>query len=128
VRPTDDRYCGHIGRICLHDGDAVQPPVREPSLEGRPATPKRAQCIFSESTLFWKILVTRVKRIQQGSYQQSDNTLLRNSYFGLLARCSNPSLLFATPIKRQPTARREHDRKLCYAIGAGDVWPQEKRG
>ena len=44
---------------------SVQPPVRESSLEGRPATLKRAQCVFSESTLFWKILVTRVKQIQK---------------------------------------------------------------
>jgi len=73
--------------------------MRESSFEGRPATLKLAQCVFSESTLFWKILVTRVKRIQQGSCKQSDNTLLRNRYFGLLAGCSNPGLLFATPIK-----------------------------
>jgi len=28
VRPADDRHCGRIGRICLHDGGAAQPPVR----------------------------------------------------------------------------------------------------
>jgi hypothetical protein len=65
VSTAEDRYCGYIGRTCLHDGSAAQPPVRESFLEGRPATLKRAQCVFSESTLFWKILVTRVKRIQQ---------------------------------------------------------------
>jgi len=37
VRPADDRYCGHIVRTCLHDGGAAQPPVRELSLEARPA-------------------------------------------------------------------------------------------
>src|SRR5262245_25645292 len=41
--------------------------MRESSFEGRPATLKLAQCVFSESTLFWKILVTRVKQIQQGA-------------------------------------------------------------
>jgi hypothetical protein len=42
------------------------------------------QRVFLESTLLLKILVTRVKWIQQGSCQQRDNRLLRNRYFGLL--------------------------------------------
>src|SRR5262249_32458973 len=67
VRPTDDRYCGHIGQDPSPRRGAAQPPMRESSFEGRPATLKLAQCVFSESTLFWKILVTRVKRIQQGA-------------------------------------------------------------
>src|SRR5262245_20860230 len=62
---------------------SVQPPVCESSLEGRPATLKHAQCVFSESTPFFKIVVTRVKRIQQ----EAVNRAIRDCRETVISAC-----------------------------------------
>ena len=86
-----------------------------------------AQCVFSENTLFLEDSRYTSQADSTGRCGQSDKRLLRNRYFGLLAGCTNPGLLFArTPIKRQPAARREHDpENYAIAISAGAVWAEE---
>ena len=97
--------------------DATQPPVGERSLEGCQRHRSGGQCVFLESMLLSKILVTRVKWIRQGAVGGA----IRDCCAICISVCwPDAAILIRCALtnadRGRPMAGREHDLEvvLCY--------------